>query len=598
MNKKSLGSFVEFKNGLNYSKEDKAKGCKIIGVTDFKDNLFVSYDDLDEVNSSIVSDETLLQNNDLLFVRSNGNKELVGRCIYIKDLEEKISFSGFSIRARLINNNICLPLYLFYYCISPLFKKNLATKVGNGTNIRNLTQTVLSDLTIELPSISKQKKIVNVLDSITQKIELNKKINAELEAISKTLYEYWFVQFDFPDKKGNPYKSSGGKMVYNETLKREIPERFNVTNIKSCIEHINTGLNPRDNFILNDGDIKYVTVKNITKKGSIDFNNCDTINKNAQKIVHNRSNIDKGDILFASIAPLGRCYLIQEYPSTWDINESVFSIRPNKKISSEYLYMFLTSDIFVKKAENNSTGSVFAGIRIKTLEDMSLILPEDKILKSFTDKISILLKQKHMLNIENQKLEELRNWLLPMLLNGQVGFKESSQVITNSSALSSKKLISEAINQYKNNGCIDIEFIARTNDMVVYKNSSVKKAEISFNHEKGLWQIAVREPQDSFSIAHEIAHAVLHPEFVKQAAVARKDEHSLPKEKEIEADCLAAEILMPAECVLEYLKDENIAGNSFLDKKFVEKSAKKFNVSLPAMNMRLKKLGYNVPYIK
>ncbi|MEI3269829.1 MAG: restriction endonuclease subunit S [Candidatus Gastranaerophilaceae bacterium] len=213
-------------------------------------------------------------------------------------------------------------------------------------------------------------------------------------------------------------------MIYNEKLKRNIPYEWSVDNVKSCITHINTGLNPRYNFVLNNGNIKYITVKNLTTQGSIDFSNSDTIDEVAQKTVHKRSDISKGDILFASIAPLGRCYLIQEEPQTWDINESVFSIRPKNTMPSEYLYMFLMSETFVKKAENSSTGSVFAGIRIKTLENMLMVIPDEKILKQFKEKISKILLQKYSKECENQELTSIRDFLLPMLMNGQVTIRQ------------------------------------------------------------------------------------------------------------------------------------------------------------------------------
>lgn len=158
----------------------------------------------------------------------------------------------------------------------------------------------------------------------------------------------------------------------------------------------------------------------MTTQGNIDFSNCDTIDEIAQKLVHKRSDISKGDILFASIAPLGRCYLIQEKPQNWDINESVFSIRPKNTIPSEYLYMFLMSETFIKKAENSSTGSVFAGIRIKTLEEMLLVIPNNSILHKFKNRISKILLQKHIKECENLELAKIRDFLLPMLMNGQV----------------------------------------------------------------------------------------------------------------------------------------------------------------------------------
>ena len=210
-------------------------------------------------------------------------------------------------------------------------------------------------------------------------------------------------------------------MVYNEVLKREIPDGWEVKSLKYLIKHINTGLNPRDNFILGNGNIKYITVKNITENNLLDFKNCDTIDEIARNKVHNRSDIQVGDILFASITPLGRCYLIQESPIGWDINESVFSIRPDlTEISSEYLLMCLTSKYFTKKASNSSTGSIFTGIRIKTLENMPILIPPQNILKTFTKKLNQVLRRKNICFKENIDLEKVRDFLLPLLMNGQI----------------------------------------------------------------------------------------------------------------------------------------------------------------------------------
>ena len=322
------------------------------------------------------------------------------------------SVIGLTVNDKIANYHYVEYLLQYY--------KRIIQNQSNGTSQENINLETFEQVYFDIPSLDIQNDISNILYSIDKKIELNNKINSELEHFAKTLYEYWFVQFDFPDENERPYKSSGGTMVYNEVLRQEIPLGWSVNNVKSCITHINTGLNPRDNFILNNGDIKYITVKNLTTHGGIDFSNCDTIDEVAQKIVHKRSDISKGDILFASIAPLGRCYLIQEEPQTWDINESVFSIRPKNTMPSEYMYIFLMSETFVKKAENSSTGSVFAGIRIKTLEDMLLVIPDNKILQLFKEKTSKILLQKHIKECENQELTTIRDFLLPMLMNGQV----------------------------------------------------------------------------------------------------------------------------------------------------------------------------------
>ena len=234
------------------------------------------------------------------------------------------------------------------------------------------------------------------------------------------MYDYWFTQFDFPDENGKPYRASGGAMVWNEQLKCKTPQNWKVSTVSDCVDKISTGLNPRDNFVLGNGDIRYITVKNLTATGSLDFSGCDTIDKDARAIVHRRSDISAGDILFASIAPLGRCYLIQQDPVDWDINESVFSIRSKTDtVTPEFMYLYFQSDSFIQKATNTSTGSIFKGIRINTLLDTALIVPELQVCKSFTDAVKPLLAEINNNSSETAKLTALRDWLLPMLMNGQ-----------------------------------------------------------------------------------------------------------------------------------------------------------------------------------
>jgi type I restriction enzyme S subunit len=317
------------------------------------------------------------------------------------------------------NKQLLLPDFLKYLLDSEQYQKIL-TNNSKGAIQKCIFINDLKRLKVNIPSIEAQKQAIELPRYLDNKINNNNKINAKLDELARTIYNYWFLQFDFPGEDGHPYKSSGGKMVHDDILNREIPDDWKTTTIKDVISHINTGLNPRRNFVLNNGDIKYITVKNLTTKGTIDFTTCDTIDKDALKKVHKRSDISKGDILFASIAPLGRCVIIREDPNGWDINESVFSIRPKSKNLSEYLYMFFMSEAFIKKAEQSSTGSVFSGIRISVLEDMKIVVPPEDILDKFNQIVSPIFDLKYRNELENQKLKELRDFLLPLLLNGQV----------------------------------------------------------------------------------------------------------------------------------------------------------------------------------
>ena len=256
-----------------------------------------------------------------------------------------------------------------------------------------------------------------------EKCATNQQINSITqisEDYSPYFLYYWFTQFDFPDESGNPYRSSGGQMVWSNDAKKELPASWNSAKMSDAIEGIRTGLNPRDNFKLGNGTIKYITVKNLRSDGILDFSGCDTIDETARAIVHRRSDVCTGDILFASIAPLGRCHLVQELPQDWDINESVFSIRCNKAtVTPEYLYMHLQSEAFVKESTACSTGSVFKGIRINTLLDSRVFLPPMQVIEKFSQQTKPLFSLQYKLNKEIQALTQLRDWLLPMLMNGQ-----------------------------------------------------------------------------------------------------------------------------------------------------------------------------------
>lgn len=420
---KELGHFVlgkhsTFRNGLNFSKESRGRGCLLVGVPDFQERFSPAFESLSEINpEGIAKADDYLQQGDIVFVRSNGNKALVGRSLYI-DKDVEALFSGFCIRARLTSSEINKRFFA-YFTKTASFKSQIASSAG--TNINNLNQDILSQ--VKVPAFAKedQKKIAAVLSALDAKIDCNNRINAELEAMAKTLYDYWFVQFDFPDANGKPYKSSGGKMVYNATLKREIPEGWKVLQLADVISRSGTGLNPRDNFQLGKGNNYYVTIKNVSNGRITLDDKCDKIDDEALAIIDRRSQLQVGDVLFTSIEPVGVTYLIQEKPKNWNINESVFTLRPDyKKATSEFLFCLLSSSEMKVFTKNSSTGSIHKGIRHGVLKTYPLTHGGKNLMDRFSDVVKPMLKQMDVLEKENQQLAQLRDWLLPLLMNGQV----------------------------------------------------------------------------------------------------------------------------------------------------------------------------------
>ena len=171
------------------------------------------------------------------------------------------------------------------------------------------------------------------------------------------------------------------------TVKEMVLKRgWKILKFSECIEHINTGLNPRKNFTLGTGDIKYITAKNLTKFGTVDFSKCDFIDERAKSIIHRRSNIKVGDILFSSRAPIGHCHLIKNEPNDFDIGESIFAIRVNREVVlPAYMCLYLASDYYVEAASLHTTGSIIVEIRIGDLMNTEIIVPPMEIQKKIAD---------------------------------------------------------------------------------------------------------------------------------------------------------------------------------------------------------------------
>jgi len=419
----NFSSLYDIASGISTSKSQAGHGSPFVSFSTVFNNYFLP-DQLPDLMESSDTEQKLysIKEGDILLTRTSETiDELAMSCIALKNYPNA-TFSGFTKRLRPRNGveKIVYHKYLGFYLRSYLFRKSV-TNHSIMTLRASFNEEIFSLLKIYLPEYDEQVKIGDFLFSMHQKIQLNNTINAELEKLAKTLYNYWFVQFDFPDAKGNPYRASGGKMEYNDVLKREIPKGWEVVKFQKLVSSINTGLNPRDNFKLGTGQNNYVTIRNIDS-GSLDFTGCAKITDEAMKIIHRRSKISKGDILFTSIEPIGRCYYINEEPKNWDINESVFSIRNNRILlkSDALFYFVISSQEFAKRGESKKVGSVHKGIRIEALKDIDVLIPpielQEKICKILENTLMDISNNCEV----NARLVKLRDFLLPLLMNGQV----------------------------------------------------------------------------------------------------------------------------------------------------------------------------------
>lgn len=356
----------------------------------------------------------VLEKGDIVFGRKGG----IDRNALIGSREQGWFLGSDGIRLRL-SERVDSTFVSYQFRLPAVGKWLLGN--SSGSIMPSLNEGMLGRLPLRFPQLKDQQEIAAALSALDAKIDLNNRINAELEALAKTIYDYWFVQFDFPDAKGRPFKSSGGKMVWNETLKREIPAGWEDRSLGGVISRSGTGLNPRDNFELGRGNNYYVTIKNVSDGRIVLDDKCDRIDDEALAIIDRRSQLQPGDVLFTSIEPVGVTYLIHEKPGNWNINESVFTIRPNTKmITSEFLLLLLSSQQMKAFTKNSSAGSIHKGIRHGVLKSFNLAYGGKSLIDQFSVILKPILRKKHVLDLEDRELTQLRDWLLPLLMNGQV----------------------------------------------------------------------------------------------------------------------------------------------------------------------------------
>lgn len=262
------------------------------------------------------------------------------------------------------------------------------------------------EMLVYLPDREKQEKIANIVRRINSKIELNNKINTELESMAKTLYDYWFLQFEFPNKEGKPYKSSGGKMVWNEELKREIPEGWEVENIFECMDVVYGVPLSTELFDACKGT-PVIRIRDIPNNTTSAFTTEEFDNKFLSKNKDLLIGMD-GNFHMNFWATEGDC-----------INQRIVRIRDKKEIS--VLQIFYEIRPYIKAKEQNVARSTVGHLSDQDLKALYILNSHDEnIYKTFDKLLSIICKNKK----ENQELTSLRDFLLPLLMNGQVGFKE------------------------------------------------------------------------------------------------------------------------------------------------------------------------------
>ena len=405
-NKISIGEFIDFNPSESIKKGTIARKIPMDKLGTFQRKINGS--ELSEYSSG-----PKFRNGDTLVAKitpclENGKTALVD---ILNDKEVAFGSSEFIVLRENKNSD---KKFIYYLSRSPLFRNKAISCMEGTSGRKRVNEGALKTQEILVPDLPTQQKIASVLSALDDKIELNNSINEELEAMAKTLYDYWFVQFDFPNEEAKPYKSSGGKMVYNETLKREIPKGWEVKKLEEIEEKIVTGKTPSTKVSeYFNGNIPFITIDDIRKQFYV---------YNAERnltILGAESQANKyvysGDICVSCIGTIG---IIGIVATTSQTNQQINTISQIKDYNRYFLLNSLKN--YFEYNVGAKKGAVLDNMNKQEFSNIPILDANRNLKKLYFDKVNPIY-EKIKLNLkQNQELSALRDWLLPMLMNGQV----------------------------------------------------------------------------------------------------------------------------------------------------------------------------------
>lgn len=376
-------------------------------ITDITDDGRINKDGLKSVADENAKDY-LLKKNDIVFART-GNS--TGRAYFYNEKDGNLVYAGFLVKFNLDETKVN-PKYIKYFTLSPEYKK-WVNSFATGSTRKNINAKMFGDMQIELPNREYQNKVVNILEPLSQKIEHNIEMNRTLEEMAQSLFKHWFIDFEFPNEKGEPYKSSGGKFVESEL--GMIPEGWYIGKLTDIAELI-MGQSPKgDTYNFEGKGLGLINGASDFKDGKITPLKYTTDPKKVSK---------KGDWIFGVRATVGNVtYVDKEYC----LGRGVGVARALSDKVREYLYFQLIEGI--NYLEKTALGSVYINLSKSDLENMKFVIPSKKIIKRFHETVSPLFNKININTVENNNLILLRDNLLPKLMSGEIRIPEAEEAV-------------------------------------------------------------------------------------------------------------------------------------------------------------------------
>ncbi|MDK3662937.1 restriction endonuclease subunit S [Staphylococcus pseudintermedius] len=318
--------------------------------------------------------------------------------------------------------------YLYYYLSQDKFFDYM-TQTAKGTKMPRGDKKAILGYEIKVPNIKHiQNYIVNLGKNIDKKIETNKKIIANLEELSQTLFKRWFVDFEFPDENGNPYKSSGGEMVDSELGK--IPKGWEIVNLNDISLKISKGTTPKKdiNTESSSQNIPFLKVKDLSDFYDIKMENVQYISKNTHENLLKRSKLQPQDILLSIAGTIGRIAYVPTTLKNVNINQAIGFIRLKNNNYFLYIYNYLKQNDFQNYLTKSVVQAVQANISLKVIKEYKVLIPVNNLINDWDSHIQSLHDKIGIKKNEINQLTQLRDTLLPKLMSGEIEIPDDIEV--------------------------------------------------------------------------------------------------------------------------------------------------------------------------
>lgn len=414
-----LGDLAEFRNGVNYNKSSFGEGVKVVGVRDFKDYTKPKYAELEQINpEGVVTERNILRDGDIVFVRSNGNRELIGRSLFIEKPPEEITHSAFTIRLRFTSREV-YPKFYAYCFRTPLIRKGL-TAYGGGTNISNLNQDILGGLEVPMPPLPVQRRIAGILSAYDELIENNLRRIRILEEMARALYREWFVHFRFPGHESVPRVASS---------LGPIPRGWKVARLGDHLTSMETGKRPKGGVRDTVDGVPSIGAENINGIGRHDFASEKFVSHEFFEQMRKGVVRDRDVAMYKDGAYIGKSsYFRDGFPhSECCVNEHVFLLRADGvRLTQNALYLWLYESDTVHAIRATNANAAQPGINQQSVGGLELVLPDSRTATRFDHLVEPLLAEVINFAKRNKNLRRTRDLLLPRLLSGQVNLAKAS----------------------------------------------------------------------------------------------------------------------------------------------------------------------------